>query len=415
MERLYYDHSGVSTAVAGSVVRERPDPLSRGAMLIEDVVRSVGISGECRWKRWRRPAALIVFAVCCVIWWRGRDRQALPTESAPAAAAHPATAALIAPPEPVIPPLQVVFPTAQTNLVRTDDGRVFMPTAAGRVESAHYGSTRTGSSGLPSFHEGIDIAPLARERSGRAADPVLAIADGSVAYANRRAGNSNYGIYVVLEHNDPVGTVYSLYAHLSSVEKHLQKGQNVTRGTPLGIMGNTPSSIIPVVRSHLHLEVGLIRNRRFDDWANARKINNPHGRYHGWNLTGINPLALYTGTSPVRPFSMRDYLGDLPVAFELLIDVTRPLDYFARYPVLWDGLLPAAGPLVLSVSEGGVVMSGRRASAPERERLDSARAPVVLSADAAVLGRNGLRLVVERGGQWAFGRSGARWLEILTY
>lgn len=367
--------------------------------------------GQDFWKRWWWLAAFIVFDVCFVIWWRGRDRLEAPPQNVPVAAARDARP----PPIPVIPPLQVGFPTAQTNLVRTSDDSVFMPTASGRIESAFYGSTRTASSGYASFHEAIDIAPLARDRRRRATDPVLAIADGSVAYANRRSGNSNYGIYVVLEHDDPVGTIYSLYAHLSAVESRLHKGMRVSRGTPIGTMGNTPASIVPVVRSHLHLEVGMIRNRRFDHWASAKKITNLHGRHNGWNLNGINPLDLYTTTDPVRPFSMRDYLARLPVAFELLIDAARPLDYFTRYPVLWDGELPAMGPLVLSVSEGGVIMAGRGATASERERLATARAPVVLAADADVLGRNGLRIVVERGGKWEFGRSGAKWLDILTY
>jgi len=363
---------------------------------------------------------LLVFDVFFVIWWRGRDRQEVPPETVSAVEVRPA-AAMAAPAEvfkPVLPPLKVGFPTAQTNLVRTSDETVFMPTASGRVESAHYGSVRTGNYGgriLPSFHEGIDIAPLQRDRRGRALDPVLAIADGTVAYANQRSGNSNYGLYVVLEHDDPVGTIYSLYAHLNTVSKHLREGMYITRGTPVGTMGNTPASIVPVVRSHLHLEVGMIRNRRFDAWAKAQKIDNLHGRYNGWNLTGINPLALYATTAPVRDFSMRDYLGSLPVAFELLIDAARPLDYFTRYPVLWEGPLPASGALVLSVTEGGVVQRGRRATPAERERLAAAGAPVVLMADADVLGRNGLRNVVEQGGKWELGRNGRKWLDILTY
>jgi len=41
---------------------------------------------------------------------------------------------------------------------------------------------------------------------------------------------------------------------------------------------------------------------------------------------------------------------------------------------------------VLSVSEGGVVMAGRPASEPERERLAAARGPVVLAALASASG-----------------------------
>ncbi|MEM7393765.1 MAG: hypothetical protein AAF492_15595, partial [Verrucomicrobiota bacterium] len=189
----------------------------------------------------------------------------------------------------------------------------------------------------------------------------------------------------------------------------------VERGAPIGTMGNTPSSIIPVVRSHLHFELGMIRNNRFDNWIASQKITNLHGRHHGWNLTGISPLDILAETAPARTFSMLDYLQRLPPAFELLIDVSRPLDYFSRYPDLWLGTRPASGAMVLSVSEGGVVSGGRPAHAAESERLQASSGPVVLSADSDVLGRNGLRLVIQSKGTWKIGRNGTKWLNILTH
>jgi murein DD-endopeptidase MepM/ murein hydrolase activator NlpD len=369
------------------------------------------------WPRWWWLAALLVFDAAFALWWFGRgcgreDELSLPgvpVDSLPPDAL---------PTAPVVLPLRIGFPTAQTNLTSTADPAVFMPTASGRVESALYGSVRTQNAGgriLPSFHEGVDIAPLRRDRRGRAQDPVLAVADGTVAYANRGSGNSNYGIYVVLEHADPVGVIYTLYAHLSAVEKRIRTGERVRCGDVLGVMGNTPSSITPVARAHLHFEIGMIRNRRFANWAAAQKLDNRHGGFNGWNLTGIDPLTPYGTTEPERLFSMLDTLDGLPAAFELLIVAARPLDYFVRYPSLWRGEGPARGELVLTVSEGGVVMRGRPATDEERGLLSGRAVPVVRMADPAVLGRNGLRLVSERGGRWELGAAGRKWLEILTY
>ncbi len=362
-----------------------------------------------RWiVKWGWLVGLLVLDVFFVIWWRGRDRTAAPGVPA---------AATVSPVAPMAPPLVFGFPTAQTNLAIGEDETVFMPTASGRVQSALYGSVRTQNSDgriLPSFHEGIDIAPQRRDRRGRALDPVLAVADGTVVYANRVIGHSNYGRYVVLEHVDPVGVIYTLYAHLNSISDKVRENGRVERGDELGLMGNTPASSIPVARSHLHFEIGMIQNRRFEAWARAQKMDNRHGRYHGWNLTGVDPLALYPDPEPLRSFSMTTYLAQLPVAFELLIRQRRPLDYFVRYPALWHGGGEPSGDLVLAVSEGGVVTHGRPASAKDLAQ-SGGRQTAVLFADSAVLGRNGLRLVVERGGRWELGRGGQRWLDILTH
>ncbi|MEM7395078.1 MAG: hypothetical protein AAF492_22330, partial [Verrucomicrobiota bacterium] len=153
------------------------------------------------WRRWWWLVVVLVIDVLLVIWWRSCERA--DEGSLPPGGASNGTAQL-EPAVPVTPPLTIGFPTAQTNLTRRMDKTVFMPTGSGRVMSAHYGSTRTDSSGRPSFHEGVDIGPMARDRRGRATDKILAVADGTVAYANRRSGNSNYGIYIVLEHEDPV-------------------------------------------------------------------------------------------------------------------------------------------------------------------------------------------------------------------
>lgn len=370
------------------------------------------------WRRWGWLPALLVFDIILVIWWRGRAPQCAPVSGVDEAVVPIASPSVpVLPVNPVVPPLRLGFPTGQTNLMHGGDENAFMPTAPGRVESAHYGSVRTQNSGFSSFHEGIDIAPLQRDRRQRAMDTVKAVADGTVAYANRSSGNSNYGMYVVLEHADPVGPIYTLYAHLSVVDKHLREGAHITRGETIGVMGNTPSSIIPVVRSHLHFEAGMIRNRRFEAWAKAQKIDNRHGNYNGWNLSGIDPRDLYSSTAPEQSFSMLDYLRSQPAGFELLITISRPLDYFKRFPALWQAEQPPPmqGLIVLAVSEGGVILRGRLPTASELAQHSASRTPVVLSANPEVLGRNGLRLAAERNGRWEPGASLSKWLDILTY
>lgn len=361
------------------------------------------------WKNWWWLILLLIGDVFFAIWWFGprqsgvrHDRSAVP--SPPPDRVMPA--------EPVVPPLSFGFPTAQTNLVDKEDHSVFMATASGRIESAHYGSTRTRSFGgrlLPAFHEGVDIGPLQRDSRNRALDQIRAVADGEVAYANRVIGHSNYGLYVVLKHPDPVGEIYSLYAHLRRVEDEIRPGTPVSRGDVIGVMGNTPSSIIPVVRSHLHFEIGMIRNAKFEDWAKEQGTRNLHGVFHGWNLTGIYPLAPYRSHAEERAFSMQEYLKTVPVAFEIVLSSDVILDYFDRYPSLWEGQGKPIGVMVLYVSEGGVILRGHSAGAEYASRSDL---PFVLNAYPEVLGRNGLRLVVSRNEKWEIGRNGRKWLSI---
>lgn len=313
------------------------------------------------------------------------------------------------------PALRLVYPTDQTNLWDTSSTEAYMPTASGRLESALYGSTRTRQSGsrfLPSFHEGIDIAPLRRGRNGHALDEIYAVADGKVAYINRVAGNSNYGIYIVLTHDDPVGEIYTLYAHLARVTSTLRVGQEVAAGEEIGIMGHTASTGIPVARAHLHLEIGMIMNQRFRQWYLAQERKPDHGNFHGHNLRGIDPLAAFGQPGVLPPFSMKRYLSELTPAFTLVMRSEHLPDYFRRYPDLWKGSAFQPGGLVMDVSEGGVPIRGRQATATELEGLRSTR---VLQVNEEVLGRNGLRLITQRSGQWELGPSGREWLEILTY
>jgi murein DD-endopeptidase MepM/ murein hydrolase activator NlpD len=312
---------------------------------------------------------------------------------------------------------QVVFPTDQDLLSRQPERPVFQPTAAGRPESALFGSVRTVQTGrglAASFHEGVDIAPLRRDRQGRPLDEARAIAAGTVAYVNRVAGNSNYGTYVVLRHADPLGEAYTLYAHLAQVRPGLQAGQPVTAGQALGTVGRTPTSIIPAERAHLHFEVGLIANARFGAWFRGRGLKPDHGLYNGWNLLAISPLDFFAAQREDADFSLQSHLRRVPEAFVIVLRCPHALDFFRRYPGLWSGPPPAGGTLVLGCTENGLPLRGRAAEAGESARLGRHRA-AVLQVNETVLGRNGTRLVVRHAAGWRLGESGVRWLDILTY
>jgi len=86
------------------------------------------------------------------------------------------------------------------------------------------------------FHSGIDIG-------AELGTPVIAPAAGTVAFAGTHA---EYGLTVILDHGD---TLQSIYGHLSRID--VGAGQTVTRGTDLGLTGNSGRSSGP----HLHYEI----------------------------------------------------------------------------------------------------------------------------------------------------------------
>jgi murein DD-endopeptidase MepM/ murein hydrolase activator NlpD len=86
---------------------------------------------------------------------------------------------------------------------------------------------------------GIDI--------GQWEGPILAATDGIVTFAGGDPCCS-YGIHVIVESADGIGT---LYGHLSSL--HVTQGQQVRQGQPLGEAGCTGTCF----GTHLHFEVWL--------------------------------------------------------------------------------------------------------------------------------------------------------------
>jgi murein DD-endopeptidase MepM/ murein hydrolase activator NlpD len=107
----------------------------------------------------------------------------------------------------------------------------------GRLTSRYGGRVHPIFEGIRK-HEGIDI-------SAETGMPVVATAEGVVDLARWKLG---YGQAVEIDHGFDTKT---FYAHLSKIK--VKKGQKVSRGEIIGLVGNTGLSTGP----HLHYEVKL--------------------------------------------------------------------------------------------------------------------------------------------------------------
>jgi len=355
-----------------------------------------------RWHlRWLVP--LLILDILLFMFWREKYWKAeqLKKAAAPAVCAAPAT-------------LRFGFPT-ERELDRYALSS-FQPTLSGRPESALFGSVRLGCVGrrlMPSFHEGVDIAPLKRDAAGRPQDDVYAAADGMVVYLNRFEGNSNYGKYVVLAHGN--GKLYTLYAHLDKIDPHISRGVKAQEGELLGKMGSTSSIHMPPSQGHLHFEVCVMLNSNFDNWMKRRRTKNEHGAFNGWNLIGVDPLSVYEKQEEdFDCYDLESHLRGMRPAFEIILKTGRQIDFFRRYPGLWHGAPCAGGAMVLACSENGFALSGRAALQNEISAMGRKKY-FIRGVDAAVLGRNGCRLIVRENGKWRLGNEGEKWLAMLTY
>jgi hypothetical protein len=230
---------------------------------------------------------------------------------------------------------EIVWPTTlDLTAVRTAEDYL-QPTVSGRLDSATFGMVREDGQ---RFHEGIDIRPGRRDAAGEALDLARAAMDGQVAYVNPYV-NGSYGKYVVLVHPGAELPVYSLYAHLASVDPAVKLGVFTRRGVTLGRMGRTSAGASPITpdRAHLHFEVGLVLSTGFNAWYAAqpdnRKSPNLHGLFNGQNLIGMDPLPLLSQ----RSVDVLALLRRQPTALTVVLRAAKTPDFVARYPALARG------------------------------------------------------------------------------
>ena len=124
-----------------------------------------------------------------------------------------------------------------SNSLQKAMGELFStPITAKYRLTSKFGRRADPFTGAPSYHSGIDMAcPTGT--------PIKAALSGSVAYTGY---SSVFGNYVIIKHCDGYQT---LYGHMSKIQ--CKKGQKVSQGTQIGLVGSTGYSTGP----HLHFTV----------------------------------------------------------------------------------------------------------------------------------------------------------------
>lgn len=252
------------------------------------------------------------------------------------------------------------------------------------------------------FHEGIDIAPIKRDKAGNPLDLVSSIAAGKVAYTSVRTGASNYGKYVVIEHPWENSSVYSLYAHLGEIT--CQAGEQVAKGAVIGRMGYTGSGITRV-RAHLHLELALMLSPRYVEYS--AKMNNVHGLFNGMNLAGMDVAAFFHAQRDTPDLKMSQFLAKYPAYFKVTVPRDKPIEMATLYPWMvrqaadghttpsWEIAFSETGmPLTITASERIVhkpqITMVRPSSIPHSYRT---RGLITGKGNDASLSREGLTLL----------------------
>lgn len=241
-----------------------------------------------------------------------------------------------------VKPLGLVLPTRNRAIFsedpsrfyqyvdRTFDGREMKVWQAGKFGYVR-NPVRTNSGIIfTRFHEGIDIAPVERDKNGNPLDTVRSIAEGRVVYASNSAHQSNYGKYVVIEHDWGYGLFFSLYAHLSSISATV--GEKVSPGSPLGIMGYTGRGI-DRTRAHVHVELNLILQSKFGKWHDqAYTSPNYHGQYNGLNLIGVDIADLFIAHSRNPKITLPQFIAGMDTYFKVTVPRTGSIEVMENYP-----------------------------------------------------------------------------------
>lgn len=218
-----------------------------------------------------------------------------------------------------------------------------------------------------SLHEGIDIAPLYRDASGNPLDNVKSCADGIVVHTSHEAGASNYGRYVVIRHLVEGSQIYTLYAHLNSIS--VKCDQRIAQGEIIGQMGFTGAGINRE-RAHLHLEIAVLLNEDFAAWYQRYFSGSPnkHGIYHGYNLVGMEPVAILLASAKNPAFSLRDHIRNQEVAYQVTIPDSPNLSIIRNYPwIVPDGEPSSPRGWTVSFTQFGVPVKAVAAAQPPIE------------------------------------------------
>ncbi|MDB6111805.1 MAG: Peptidase [Pedosphaera sp.] len=311
------------------------------------------------------------------------------------------------------------LPTANRALFeKGGEERFFVGTVGKPWTSGTFGCVR--SDGWQ-IHEGLDIRCLQRNKRGEPIDPVMATADGTVAYINTRPSLSNYGNYVILRHQIEGLDIYSLYAHLQSVTDGLKVGQSVRAGEQIGILGRTANTHegISKERAHVHFELNLLVNDHFAEWfkKNSPGQRNDHGNWNGQNLNGLDPrLILLEQQRLGNKFSLVNYISSETELCRVFVRDTN-FQWLKRYPLLVKSNPTTEKEGVagyeIALDYNGVAIELIPRSASE---IKGKGKFVLRSVNETEQKKNpGRRLVTQKSGRWELTSHGLNLLELLTY
>jgi murein DD-endopeptidase MepM/ murein hydrolase activator NlpD len=280
--------------------------------------------------------------------------------------------------------LDLTFPTKNRALLQ-GDGEAFYMFVDREVqgekttpwEGGQYGyvrDPRVTSGGLvyTRFHEGVDIKPLERSSDGEPLDIVTAAGAGKVVHVSDNPRFSNYGRFVVIEHQWDGCPYYSLYAHLNSAS--VKVGQQVAPGDPLGRLGYTGDGI-DRRRAHVHFEVNLILSHDFEGWhklAFPTEINR-HGLYNGINLAGMDAGRLLLAANKSPGLTIPAFLASEQVAFKAVVPATDKFVLAKLYPWMVRGDAAGAKAWEISFTSSGLPIR-------LEPRGDAVSRPAVISA-----------------------------------
>jgi len=312
-----------------------------------------------------------------------------------------------------------ILPTANRAIFKSGgEDDYFVPTPGKTWQSGTFGCVRTEGHQM---HEGLDIKAVHKDAHGEPTDSIFAAASGRVGYLNATPGLSNYGKYIILQHEIEGILVFTIYAHLSRFAEGLSVGDAVKQGQVIATMGRTTNTRqgISKDRGHLHFEIDLRLNERYAAWHNAKLTGqrNDHGNWNGKNFVGLDPrLILLEQQKLGEKFSLLNFIRSRPELCRVTVKDTK-------FP-----FLKAYAPLVkrnAAAEEKGVAgyeialdfngvpfqLIPRSASEPastSRFRLLSVNEKEGQEAPCR-------KLVVQRKGKWDLGNNGSQLLDLLSY
>ena len=310
------------------------------------------------------------------------------------------------------------LPTANRALFQPgDELKFFAPTAPDKPwTSGSFGCVRDNGTRM---HEGLDIRHLQTDRRGEPTDAVMATADGTVVYFNKKPGLSNYGNYIVVRHVIDGLEIYSLYAHLSEVRPGLKIGDLLKAGEVIATMGRTSSAeVIAKDRAHVHFELNMLVNDNFATWFSQNSTpgeRNDHGEWNGQNLNGLDAREILLAEKN-GGFNLLNYVRGRTELCRVLVRATN-FPYLKRYAALVlknpvaDKEGVAGYEIAFNYNFVAFALMPRSAS-----EIKNAAKFQLLSVNEAVQTANPCRkLVIKRGNRWRLTDKGVRELELLTY